>query len=163
MSKPFRILKGKMSPESLERVEEGALEMFATMSHLTVLERFEIINRIITEDEVATSLLEKLLDSAEQYFCKVFQMESGIKMARLRLDGETLRDLTENLGKNRRFAHEVLISDLCIFNRYILKEFGDDVPLGGIFSKSLEAIQDSIAVADWAGELLTALYQNRRR
>lgn len=130
---------------------------------LTALERFEIIVRIISDNEVANTILEKLLNSAESYFCKVFDMESRLKMARLRLDGEELRDLTEDLNKNRRYAHEALISDLHIFNRYIIKEFGNDVPVGGIFSKDPEAISDRIAVADWAGELLTAVYQNRKR
>ena len=68
-----------------------------------------------------------------------------------------------NLDKVRRYAHDALISDLHIFNRYIIKEYQDDVPVGGIFSKNPDAIRDRIAVADWAGELLAAVYQNRKR
>lgn len=130
---------------------------------LTALERFDLIVKIISSDEIACSLIDKLLNAAERYFCKVFEMESRLKIARLRLDGEELRDLTENMDKNRRYAHEALIADLHIFNRYILKEFAGEVPVGGIFSKSPEAIHDRYAVADWAGDLLTSVYQNRKR
>ena len=130
---------------------------------LSTLDRLEIIIRIINSDEVACSLLEKLLSSAEAYYCKVFEMEAMLKIARLRLEGEELHALTENLGKNRHYSHEALISDLHIFNRFIVREYGDDVPVGGIFSMDPDAIYDRIAVADWTGELLTAVYQNRKR
>jgi hypothetical protein len=130
---------------------------------LSTLDRLEIIVRIISNDEVACNLLEKLLSSAEAYFCKVCEMETRLKTARLRLEGEELHALTENLGKNRHYAHEALISDLHIFNRFIVREYGDDVPVGGIFNKDPDAILDRIAVSDWAGDLLTAVYQNRKR
>ena len=130
---------------------------------LSALDRLEISIRIINSDEVACSLLEKLLSSAEAYYCKVFEMEARLKIARLRLEGEELHELTENLGKNRHYSHEALISDLHIFNRFIVREYGDDVPVGGIFNKDPDDIRDRIAVADWAGELLTAVYQNRKR
>ena len=130
---------------------------------LTALERLEMIVRLVQQDEVAVSLLEKLMESAERYFCKVVEMESRLKVARLRLEDQELRDLTEVLDKTRHLAHEALISSLHIFNRYVLKEFGDDIPVGGLFNKNPEAIRDRIAVADWAGELLSALYKERRR
>ncbi len=132
-------------------------------ANLSALDRLEIVVRTIKDDEVACSLLEKLLSSAEGYFCRVFEMETKMKMARLRMEAEELREFTENLDKNRRYAHEALISDLHIFNRYAIKEFGEDIPVGGIYSKSPESIRDRIAIADWAGELLTAVYKNRKR
>lgn len=130
---------------------------------LSPLERLEIIVRIISSDAVACSLLEKLLSSAEAYFSKVCEMETRLKITRLRLGGEELHELTETLGKNRHYAHEALISDLHIFNCFIVREYGDDVPVGGIFNKETDAIRDRTAVADWAGELLKAVYQNRKR
>ncbi|AJF08153.1 DUF3232 domain-containing protein [Geoalkalibacter subterraneus] len=127
------------------------------------LERFNKVVEVVAGDDVAVSLLEKLLDSAERYFGTVCKMEARLKMARFRLEGEELRDLTETLDRNRRMAHEALISNLHIFNRYALKEFGEDMPIGGVFSKNPEAIRDRIAVGDWAGELLCALYVRRKR
>lgn len=127
------------------------------------LERFNEVVKVIAGDEVAVSLLEKLVDSAERYFGNVCKMEARLKMARFRLEGEELRDLTETLDRNRRMAHEALISNLHIFNRYAIREFGEDMPIGGVFSKSPDAIRDRIAIGDWAGELLCALYVNRKR
>ena len=89
-------------------------------------------------------------------------MESQLKTARLRLEGEDLRELTEVLDKNRKLAHEALISDLHIFNRYLLKNY-EDAPIGGLYSKSPDSIRDRVAIADWAGELLAALFNERRR
>lgn len=126
------------------------------------LERYNEVVEIVSADDVAASLLEKLVESAERYFGSVVKMEARLKMARFRLDGEELRDLTETLDRNRRMAHEALISNLHIFNRYVIKEFGKDVPVGGVFSKDPESIRDRVAIADWAGELLCALYANRK-
>ena len=42
------------------------------------------------------------------------KLETRLKIARLRVDGNELRELTENLDKNRMYAHEALISDLHI-------------------------------------------------
>jgi hypothetical protein len=130
---------------------------------MTALDRFEMVVRVIAENEVACSLMEKLLSAAERYFCKVFEMETKLKIARLRVDGNELRELTENLDKNRSYAHEALISDLHIFNRYVMKEFADELPVGGIFNREPELIHNRVAVADWAGDLLSAVYQNRKR
>jgi hypothetical protein len=130
---------------------------------MTALDRFEMVVRVIAENEVACSLMEKLLSAAERYFCKVFEMETKLKIARLRVDGNELRELTENLDKNRTYAHEALISDLHIFNRYVMKEFADELPVGGIFNREPELIHNRVAVADWAGDLLSAVYQNRKR
>lgn len=129
---------------------------------LSAMDRLNIISRLVSQDEVAVSLLEKLLSTAEAYFGKVVLMESQLKTARLRLEGEDLRELTEVLDKNRKLAHEALISDLHIFNRYLLKNY-QDAPIGGLYSKSPESIRDRVAIADWAGELLAALFNERRR
>ena len=130
---------------------------------MTALDRFEMVVRIIAENEVACSLMEKLLSAAERYFCKVFEMETKLKIARLRVDGNEFRELTENLDKNRTYAHEALISDLHIFHRYVMKEFAEEMPAGGIFNREPELIHNRVVVADWAGDLLTAVYQNRKR
>lgn len=129
---------------------------------LSAMDRLNIISRLVSQDEVAVSLLEKLLSTAEAYFGKVVLMESQLKTARLRLEGEDLRELTEVLDKNRKLAHEALISDLHIFNRYLLKNY-EDAPIGGLYSKSPDSIRDRVAIADWAGELLAALFNERRR
>ena len=137
------------------------------MSHntpsLAALKRFEQVVQIVSDDEIALSLLEKLLDKAEGYFCKVFEMETRLKLARFRMESDEFRSFATNLDQNRRLGHEALMADLHIFNRYVLKEFKEIMPIGGIYSKDPETIRDRVAVGDWAGELLSAIYQNRPR
>jgi hypothetical protein len=122
--------------------------------------------KIIAKDEVAVRLLEGLIEAASRYFERVIQMENRLATARFRLEGEELRALTEDLDRSRRFAHEALISDLHIFNRYLVKEYAEDLEeeglIGGIFPKP-EAIRDRIAIADWAGDLLCCIYNERKR
>lgn len=139
------------------------LEHFARGEGKKVLSRFNQIIEIIKQDEVAISLLEKLVESAERYFGAVVNMETRLKTARFRMEGDQLRDFIQTLDRNRHQAHEALISNLHIFNRYAIKEYGEKVPVGGLFSKPPEAIRDRIAVADWAGELLYMLYSERKR
>jgi hypothetical protein len=127
------------------------------------MDRLEKVIRLAGDDELAMSLLEKLLDSAERYFGTVVKMEVRLKMAKFRLDGDEYRALVQTLDHNRHLAHEALLANLYTLNRYLFKEFGQDMPIGGIFSKDPEAIKDRAAVGDWAGDLLYALYANRKR
>ncbi len=133
------------------------------MSNLTVAQRFELITKIIYADEVAVSLLEKVLVSAEGYFRTVLAMETRLKIERLRLDGHELMALAETLEKGRRSVHDVLLSDLTVFNRYISREFGKDIPAGGLLGKELDPADGNGEAGDWAGELMMAIYQTRRR
>lgn len=125
--------------------------------------RFERIVRLVSDDDIAISLIEKLVESAQRYFTAVTTMEAKLKAARFRMEGDEIRELTETLDRNRHLAHNALLDNLRIANRYILKEFGEEVPVGGLYSKSPESIQDRAAVGDWAGELLYALYSARKR
>ncbi len=104
-----------------------------------------------------------MLLAGEQYFCTVTEMEARLRITRQRLGADELREESERLDKNCGIAHDALISDLHIFNRYIVRQFGDDLPASGIFNRSPEAIHDRLAVADWTGELFAALFANRRR
>ena len=130
------------------------------------MRRYKEAIKIIAKDEVAVRLLEGLIEAASRYFERVIQMENRLATARFRLEGEELRALAEDLDRSRKFAHDALISDLHIFNRYLVKEHGVKLAAvgiqGGIFPKP-EAIRDRIAIADWAGELLYGIYSERKR
>lgn len=74
--------------------------------------------------------------------------------------------MTEDLDRSRKFARDALISDLHIFNRYLVKELGEELLeqgiKGGIFPNP-DAIRDRIAIADWAGEMLCGIYKERKK
>jgi len=54
-------------------------------------------------------------------------MESRQATATFHLDKDELKELTEDLGRSCRYAHDALISDLHIFNRYIAKEHIEEI------------------------------------
>ena len=149
-------------------VPENVISYVARSHQATeeIMNRYHKTIQIIAKDEVAVRLLEGLVDAASRYFGRVIQMENRLATARFRLEGDELRALTEDLDRSRRFAHEALISDLHIFNRYLVKEYAEDLKeeglIGGIFPKP-EAIRDRIAIADWAGDLLCGIYNERKR
>lgn len=127
-------------------------------------QRFEQILRLIQGDDVSLSLLENLLESAERYFQTVVSMEHKVRLARLRLEGQNLRDFIHSLDTHRSLSHNTLLDNIAILNRYLFKKFGPDaVPVGGIYSKDPESIRVRALVGDWAGELLYGLYLNRKR
>jgi len=149
-------------------VPENVL-LYVARSHQATEEtvnRYKKTVQIIAKDEVAVRLIEGLVDAASRYFGRVIQMENRLATARFRLDGDELRSLTEDLDRSRKFAHDALISDLHIFNRYLVKEYAEELLeeglQGGIFPKP-EAIRDRLAIADWAGDLLCGIYQQRQR
>lgn len=150
-------------------VKENVVNYLVSRHHVAeegTMDRYSKVVQIISKDEVAVRLLEGLVDAASRYFERVIQMENRLATARFRLEGEELRSLTEDLDRSRRFSHEALISDLHIFNRYLVKEYSEDLAdenlVGGIFPRP-DAIRDRIAIADWAGDLLCGIYQNRTR
>ncbi|MDY0300266.1 MAG: DUF3232 domain-containing protein [Trichlorobacter sp.] len=131
-----------------------------------VVMRYQKVMTLVAQDEVAVKLLDGLLEAALRYFGRVVMMENRLATARFRLEGEELRHLTEELDRHRRYAHDALISDLHIFNRYLVKNYQEELLdeglEGGIFPNP-EAIRDRVAIADWAGELLSGIYQERKR
>ena len=150
------------------QVPENVINYVA--QHHTAMEatmnRYKKTVLIIKKDEVAVRLLEGLVDAATRYFGRVIQMETRLATAKFRLDGEDLRSLIEDLDRSRKYAHDALISDLHIFNRYLVKKYGEDLVeeniKGGIFPNP-EAIRDRLAIADWAGDLLYGIYKERTR
>lgn len=150
------------------KYDNHVIDYVAEHHHATeiTMQRYRKITAIISKDEVAVRLLEALLDAATRYFGRVIHMENRLITARFRLEGEDLRSLMEDLDRSRRFAHEALISDLHIFQRYVVKTYKEELIHegieGGLFPNP-ESIRDRIAIADWAGELLEGIYRNRKK
>jgi len=130
------------------------------------MERYRAVLGVIRDDRTALRLLDELIESADRYFSRVVLMEHRLATGRLQLEGEELKALTEELDSSRTRAHESLISDLHIFNRFLVKHHGDALAgaglEGGIFPRP-ELIHDRVAIADWVGALLCGIYAGRRR
>lgn len=130
---------------------------------LEARERYNKICELIGDNRLANELLDKLVKSAARYVDVVAVTERRIQSARFRLEGEEFRQFVMELDRQRKLAHDALISSLYSFNRYILKEYGDECPVGGIYSLDPTTIRDRWAVGSWAGFLVDAIFGDRRR
>lgn len=83
---------------------------FFPLQYENAMIRFNQVAEMVSNDDVAVSLLNTLVDSSEKYFGAVVRMETRLKTARFRLEGEDLRELTSDLDRQRHYAHEALIS-----------------------------------------------------
>jgi len=130
------------------------------------MERCYSVLEIIKEDEMAVRFFEFFFEKAVAYFSTVVKIETQSKFAKFRLEGGAYKELIDNLDKQCRHAHDTLMSDLHIFNRYIVKNYNNELIeknlAGGIFPHP-DAIHDKVAVADWVGNVLNGIYVNRKR
>lgn len=129
-------------------------------------ERFHVIVNQIGNDDITITLIEKVVESAERYFSAVCNMESQIPMLRLRYEGDDFRARVENLDKNRKYAHDSLISSLQSTTRHLRQEHNieasDGLYVGDPWHLA-KGEENRVAIADWAGALLYGLYINRKR
>ncbi|MBU0456541.1 MAG: DUF3232 domain-containing protein [Nanoarchaeota archaeon] len=116
------------------------------------------------EDKKGLSLIEELLTKAISYIDCIVRMDIS-NTVRFRLEEEEMINKLVELDHLRRIKHEALISQLNITNRYLFKnyEVDNDIPAGRVYSLPPETIRDRVSVGDWAGYLITGLYENRDR
>ena len=116
------------------------------------------------EDRCGLSLLEELIGHASRYIESVVKMDLP-KSLKYRLETWEFQEKLQELDQSRRIKHNSLISQLCILNRYLFKNYsaGEEVPYGGVYSLPLHTLSplDRIAVGDWAGYLILGLYAQR--
>jgi len=135
--------------------------MTSSIASISLPARLDLITSLVSRDEVALNLLEKLLGSVQHHFSCTVTAETrlGIPQAHR---GNPGQDMREELEKQRTITLETLMSDLRIFNDYLRKHFAT-APSSGLFDGPEEAIKDPEAVADWAGAMLMAIYRDRKR
>lgn len=127
----------------------------------------EQVLSVAGKDEQAAKLIEELCKKAHGYVEAVYAMETKLQIARFRLEGEQLRELTEDLDQFRRFAHNTLIDQIRLTNRYLFRRFGtEEIPAGGVYSGDPEHIVNDTyraAIGDWAGQVVLAYFTQRKR
>ncbi|MEW5897062.1 MAG: DUF3232 domain-containing protein [Nanoarchaeota archaeon] len=112
-------------------------------------------------DNKGLDLLTELVDKAAGY------VESIVcaSLFRTYLEVERMIHELKERDQRRRIAHEALIAQLHATNRYLFQTYGigKDIPAGGVFSLTPEAIKNRTQVGDWAGYLVLGLYERRKR
>lgn len=121
-------------------------------------EKFETIIRTIgaSNGEFAfedKQSAEALTDACLEYVKAVDQMETSITAARFRMNDEDYRNFIQTLDKRRSIYHEGLIARLSAFDA-IATYYGCEPMFTG-------DRPDRYAVADFAGELVNTLFENR--
>ncbi len=119
------------------------------------LERYKLIVDLLTEinDKRGLSLVKELAEKCITYINLITSMELNIKILRFReASREEYQASITNMDKNKRLAHNALISQLTIVNRYLFKHenLKGKIPVGGIFSLDSNRITDRRVVGDWA-------------
>lgn len=130
-------------------------------------DRVLIVTSLVRDDVNALSVIDKAMNSAFEYVAAVYSMERTLSTARHRLEGEDLRQLTESLDLMRKRKHDLLIDDLRICNRYVIKTFGKVIPEGGVYSGDPWDLSEGnvkrLAIGDWAGKLVYQFFAERKR
>ncbi len=125
-------------------------------------DRYVEIEEILEDDKKGLALVHDLVDMAASYIEAVVNMETSIKIIRFRIDDPIKqRERIGALDKFRTIKHNALIAQLKIVNRYLFKNYGDDVPIGGIYSLNPMTLshEDRVAIAEWANYLAVALFK----
>lgn len=164
----------------MEKNIEKYEELTRAKNHLqrirNAVERYSLVKSVLDDedDSKGINLLERLGKSSKHYVDVVVAHEAACKIICERYEGESLIERLQNTDRNRMIAHNSVISDLIIVNRYLFanKKYkgGEDVPVGGVYSENpldLEAIAKSgpkyedrrarSAIGDWAGYLAVGL------
>ena len=133
----------------------------------TAKARIDEIIASVKEDKNALNLIHGVLAKAQNYVDRVFAMETALQTQRPYTEGGELRKLTEDLDGLRSIAHNALISEIQIVNRYLFKTFGPDViPPGGVYSKDPVHLTSNAyrsSIGDWAGELVVEYFTGRKK
>jgi hypothetical protein len=127
------------------------------------IKRYDKIVQLVSGDDIGSNLLEMLVIKASEYVKIICRNDVMINTQKNRLDGDEFREFMKDLDSRRKIAHDALISSLHALNRYCLKEYVEECPIGGIYSLSPESIRDRVAVGDWAGSLVYELFIRREK
>ncbi len=130
-------------------------------------DRYELILDFLNSksDEKALRLIDELINKAARYIDIVNNYERIMQLQKFRAQyEEKITEEFKRLDDIRKIAHNALISQLKIVNRYLFKNYGKAILPGGIYSLKPETLvlEDSKSrdfIAYWAGYIVEALYR----
>lgn len=133
-------------------------------------DRYMYIRKLLVEenDNNGLALLNNLIKSALRYVEVVIDFETTVNiMYKENGVNKETQKIVEDLDRSRRSAHNTLIDNLAIVNRYLAKNYdwetnGGEIPIGGIYSLDPVTISDRKKVGDWSKYIITALYNIKK-
>jgi hypothetical protein len=155
--------KGPASYARVMEVHKDAEEELAETSE--ELERFREVYDIVKDDERGRALLADLVEASGAYLEIVTRF--NVFTSRMEKEGEEYRATRERLDRLRTARHEVVISNLKAFQRYVRQHYGadgdidphleDELPVSIIYTGRQS---DRVAIGRWAMRLAAALAKN---
>lgn len=104
----------------------------ATSSLFT--DRIATILDVTGDDSTALNLIASVRTSLLRYKETIINYER-LGVLRLRcFDEAEVKELTVRLDTQKHTAHERLMSDIAIVNRYLFKTYGRSIPAGGVYT-----------------------------
>ncbi len=124
----------------------------------TPKDRILNIIKILNNDATSINLTADVLNKALNYINAVNTLEHYVML------GGDDQDEIQRLDQRRTLAHNALIDSVNICNRYLLKNYKDAVPPGGVYSDDPLHLSSGNrrAVGNWAGKLVSEVFENRR-
>lgn len=118
-------------------------------------EKIDLIVRTCKDDEDVMSRLKAVIDSAASYVEKVSILEGTIITASSLYSNVDYRNRVEKDDSDRSFAHDSLINNIKILNRYLEQMY----KIEKLYIGDIEVRRE---VGDFAGELIHELFTTRR-
>lgn len=123
-------------------------------------ERYQQIVDLLNSnnDKKGLKYVQDLVNKCREYVTVVANAERIGKLQRFRSQtSEEEREEYKRLDQLRRIIHNALIAQLKLVNRYIFRDYKEQIPIGGIYSLDPSTIENRTAVGDWAYYLFDSL------
>jgi|LSQX01.3.fsa_nt_gb hypothetical protein len=119
----------------------------------------ELIEKLQAYEDIdlsqdATEYIEEILKSCGEYIKRVNDMESAIQVARFIMEDKDYREYISNLDRSRKLAHDGVIANVAILNRYCRL-----VELPPIYKGDLNS---RIEVAEFAKKVVDEYFEDRK-
>lgn len=128
-------------------------------------ERVRSVVNLVRGDKKAIELIGAVLTRALNYVTAVYTMETQMPQVILFAEQGERMHTAARLDRNRSLAHNALIDEMKICNRYLFKTFGREViPPGGIYSSDpihLTSNTYRYEIGTWAGEVVNSYFKER--
>lgn len=108
-----------------------------------------------SNDKDVLDLISSVVRSSQKYLAAVVELEVALMTGKSSQSPDEYRATIGELDKKRSVSHNALISDVGILNRLCVKA-GKPPMFGG-------SLEDRVAVAEFARNLLVELFDGRRK
>ena len=122
--------------------------------------RVSAILAVTGDDSIAVRVIDSVTASLRRYRDTVINYKRLPVLKERCFDASEVRELTIRLDQQKHTAHERLMSDITIANRYLFRTYGRDIPAGGVYTDDplhLRGAKERHAIETWAMKTVATL------